>query len=214
MVQTVLAALLALGLGAAFLLVGYRIFLVMLPIWGFFAGLWLGAYGVTWLFGDGFFTTVTGWAFGFGIGILLAIFSYLIFDWGVALVAAAVTGSIVAGALNAGGSGPVFWVTLLAIGIAIAVAYLVERFHLQRLVIITLTVIGGANAIVVGLLLLFGQLLISDFTTAGSTVGPLISSSPLWAILWLALAVGGYFVQLRLNRSYEFSSDRYVEGWG
>ena len=41
--MTVIAyALLALLLGAAFCFVGYRFFLVMLPIWGFFAGLWHG----------------------------------------------------------------------------------------------------------------------------------------------------------------------------
>ena len=33
---------------------GYRLFLVLLPIWGFFFGLWLGADTMQVLFGEGF----------------------------------------------------------------------------------------------------------------------------------------------------------------
>ncbi len=42
--QTLLLSLLALGVGLLLLLWGYRAFLVMLPIFGFFAGLWLHTY--------------------------------------------------------------------------------------------------------------------------------------------------------------------------
>jgi hypothetical protein len=43
MLQVIVASFFALLIGMAFLLYGYRLFLVMLPIWGFFAGFWLGA---------------------------------------------------------------------------------------------------------------------------------------------------------------------------
>ncbi len=33
-------------------------------------------------------------------------------------------------------------------------------------------------------------------------------------IVWLVLAVLGIVVQIRANREYEFTPDRYVEGWG
>ena len=38
---------------------GYRLFLVLLPIWGFFFGFGLGAQTVQALFGDGFLATTT-----------------------------------------------------------------------------------------------------------------------------------------------------------
>ena len=41
MSQIMIAALLAALLGAAFCFEGYRLLLVMLPVWGFFAGFWL-----------------------------------------------------------------------------------------------------------------------------------------------------------------------------
>ncbi|MCB0039176.1 MAG: hypothetical protein KDE23_05810, partial [Caldilinea sp.] len=87
MVQMLFAALFALILGAAFCLWGYRIFLVLLPVWGFFAGFWLGAHSITLLLGEGFLATTTGWIVGFVVGILLALFSYLFYALAVAIIA-------------------------------------------------------------------------------------------------------------------------------
>jgi len=87
MVSILFVSLLALILGLAFCFGGYRIFLVMLPIWGFFAGFWLGAEVTTLLFGAGFLATTTGWIIGFIVGLLGAVLSYLFYTIGVALVA-------------------------------------------------------------------------------------------------------------------------------
>ncbi|NIV36351.1 MAG: hypothetical protein GWN58_44985, partial [Anaerolineae bacterium] len=80
-------ALFAVLLGAAILLAGYRFFLVMLPIWGFFGGLWLGAYAVTLIFGTGFLATTTGLVVGFVVGIITAVLSYLFYMVGVLIIA-------------------------------------------------------------------------------------------------------------------------------
>ena len=37
---------------------------MLLPIWGFFAGFWLGAQTITWVLGEGFLATTTGWVVG------------------------------------------------------------------------------------------------------------------------------------------------------
>ena len=65
MFATITLALLAALLGAAFLLAGYRFFLVMLPIWGFFGGFWIGAYAISLILGGGFLATTTGLVVGF-----------------------------------------------------------------------------------------------------------------------------------------------------
>ena len=70
MLATITLALFAVLLGVAFCFAGYRFFLVMLPIWGFFAGFWLGAQTTVLLFGDGFLATTTGWVVGFVAGII------------------------------------------------------------------------------------------------------------------------------------------------
>ena len=87
MLSILFVSLFALILGLAFCFAGYRVFLVMLPIWGFFAGFWLGAEATTLLFGVGLLATTTSWVIGFVVGLLGAVLSYLFFIIGVALVA-------------------------------------------------------------------------------------------------------------------------------
>ena len=50
--EGLLLGALAIGIGLAFAFWGFRVFLILLPIWGFFAGFLLGANGVEYLFGD------------------------------------------------------------------------------------------------------------------------------------------------------------------
>ncbi|MGQ9872132.1 hypothetical protein [Leptodesmis sp.] len=63
---------------------------LMLPVWSFFGGLWLGAKGVNLLFGGGFLATSTGLTIGLGLGILLAIFSWQFYELGVAFLGAVI----------------------------------------------------------------------------------------------------------------------------
>ena len=52
-IEGLLLGLLAVAIGLAFAFYGFRVFLILLPIWGFFAGFLLGANGVEYIFGDG-----------------------------------------------------------------------------------------------------------------------------------------------------------------
>ena len=54
MFTVIVAALFIAALGAALCFFGYRVFLVLLPIIGFFAGFWLGAEVVSIIFGTGY----------------------------------------------------------------------------------------------------------------------------------------------------------------
>ena len=55
------AALIALTYGMFLSFLGYRFFLFLLPIWGFFFGFSFGAHTLQALFGEGFLATVTSW---------------------------------------------------------------------------------------------------------------------------------------------------------
>ena len=76
--EGLLLGALAIGIGLAFAFWGFRVFLVLLPIWGFFAGFLLGANGVQYIFGEAFLATATGWVVGFLLGLLFAVLSYLL----------------------------------------------------------------------------------------------------------------------------------------
>lgn len=214
MFQVLFASLFALLLGAAFCLWGYRIFLVLLPVWGFFAGFWLGASSITLLLGEGFLATTTGWIVGFVAGILLALFSYLFYALGVALIAGVAGYAIGTGLMAAIGITANWLLILVGLIVAVAIMVATFRFNLQKYVIIALTSIGGANAVILGVLLLFNRVGLDRVRGAGNAIQPVLADSWFWAIAWLVVAAGAIFYQVRSNSAYRWQKEDYVQGWG
>ena len=91
------AGALLLFLGGVVAFGGYRLFLILLPIYGFFFGLSFGAHSVQALFGDGFLSTTTSWVVGFFVGLLFAVLAYLFWVIAVAIAAGSLGYSLVAG---------------------------------------------------------------------------------------------------------------------
>jgi hypothetical protein len=207
-------ALFALIFGLAFCFAGYRVFLVMLPIWGFFAGFWLGAEATSLLLGTGFLATTTGWVIGFVVGLLGAVLSYLFYMLGVGLLAAAFGWAMGAGFMNALGFDPGLLTAMVGIIAALMMAGLVVLLNIQKYVIIAITAIGGANAIVLSGLLLFGRVSLEELRGAGNAIAPILQDSWFWLVIWLALGAAGLIVQIMTNRTYVFDREQYQEGWG
>jgi hypothetical protein len=214
MLTTIILALFAVLLGAAFCFVGYRFFLVMLPIWGFFAGLWLGAYTVTLIFGTGFLATTTGLVVGVVVGIIGAVLSYLFYLVGVVIVAAALGGALGSGIMGALGFDPGLVTAIVAIVSALVAVALTLLLNLQKYVIIVLSVIAGAALMVLAGMLVFGQVTVAQLQASGGLIEPIFQGSWFWGIVWLVLAVAGIVFQIRTNRTYVFEKEMYVEGWG
>ena len=213
MLATIFVVLLAALIGLAALLWGYRFFLVLLPIWGFFAGLWLGVTGTTMLLGDGFFWTASGIIIGVIIGLIAAVLSYLFFLVGVAIFTAAIGGMLGSGLMGALGFDPGFLTTIVTILSAVAAAFLALIWNLQKYVITALTAVGGAALLVTAFMLLFGQVNLPD-VQAGNLLEPIFASSWVWILAWLVLFVVGVVFQIRRDREYQFSKEQYIENWG
>ncbi len=214
MLSVILAALFALLIGSALSFLGYRLFLVFLPIIGFFAGLWLGVQGMSALFGDGFLVTTSGLVVGFILGLILAVLSYLFYFAGVIIVAAVIGYGLGASLMAAIGFDSGLIMALVGIGFALVVAVLTLALNLQKYVIIVLTALAGANAIVLSILLLINRVSLDEVAGAGNTVQPILQNSWFWAIAWLIVAIAGVVVQIRTNRTYTFEKATYVESWG
>lgn len=122
MVWDVLLGLFALLIGAVLLFSGYRLALILLPIWGFFAGFWAGAGAITALFGDGFLSTVLSWVVGFVIALLFAVLSYLYWYVAVVLLGASVGASLGSGLMALFGVDPGFLMGLVALLVAVVFA--------------------------------------------------------------------------------------------
>ncbi len=202
-------ALIALLFGAAVCFNGYRWFLILLPIFGFFFGFMLGAQTLQAIFGIGFVATVTSWIVGFIVGLVFAVLSYLFYMIGVALVAGWFGYALGVGVLGAIGLNFGFLVWLIAVILGIVVAVVTIALNIQKWVIIFITSVGGAAVIAGTLGLMFsGQPVAVLGQNPARTV---IQSSPLLIILFLVLAVLGFIGQLQINRDYvlEAPEDRW-----
>jgi hypothetical protein len=214
MLATITLAVFALLLGAAFCFVGYRFFLVMLPIWGFFGGFWIGAYVTSLILGSGFLATTTALVVGVAVGIFGAVLSYLFYMLGVLIIAGLIGGALASGIMTALGFGFGLIPGLIILASALVAAGLTLFLNLQKLAIILLTAMGGASLCVLAGLLLIGQVTVAQLQSGLNFLQPVFQGSWLWSIVWLALAIVGALFQLRAHRGYEFQKEMFVEGWG
>ncbi len=193
-------SLIAFLFGLTMVFSGYRLFLVLLPIWGFFFGLALGAQSLQALFGDAFLATITSWMVGFIVGAIFAVLSYLFYIFAVAIIAGSAGYALAVGLLTWIGldMGLIVWLIGIVAGIALAAAAIL--LNLQKWVIIIATAIGGVGVIIGTFVMLFSPTAASLFE---SPVRAVLSTSPLLAILALVLVVLGVVVQARNTRRYE-----------
>ncbi len=146
--QAATIGLLGLLLGLGFVFYGFKLFLILLPIWGFFFGFLFGAGLVTALFSDGFLATVTGWVVGFFVGLLFAVLSYLFYWFAVLFIGASVGYAIGLGLLALLGNGGdnlmglIFGLVGAAIGAGLVVVLRVPKY-----LIIALTAIGWRDRV-------------------------------------------------------------------
>ena len=200
MFQVICATMIGLLFGAFVCFAGYRFFLVLLPIWGFFFGFAVGIQAVQALLGDAFFATVTSWAVGFVVALAFALFSYLFYIFAVALISGSLGYGLVVAIMGAIGFsfGFLTWIIALVVGVVFAVVTL--RFNLAKYVIIIATALGGA-AMAVGTLVL-GVENVDLAKAAANPIQTMLSGHPFWTIIFLVMVAGGIFVQWRAGRFY------------
>lgn len=191
-------------IGMAMCYAGYRWFLILLPIWGFFFGFGLGVQTVQVLFNEAFLATVTSWVVGFIAGLIFAVLSYLFYFVAVALISGALGYFLAVGLLTGLGLDLSFIVWLIGLAAGVVVAFVVLFWNLQKFAIIAITALGGAAVIIFTLLAGFGNLSLEQL--AANPVGTVISESFWWALLFVFLAVSGVFVQVFVNREWEAES--------
>jgi hypothetical protein len=202
------AGLIGILFGLAMTFAGYRLFLILLPIWGFFFGLMFGAQTMQALFGVGFLATVTSWVVGFIVGAAFAVLSYLFWIVAVAIIAGSLGYSVAVGLLMAIGMNMNFIVWLIGIVAGVALAIIVLRFNIQKWVIIIATGILGAEVIIGSIVLMFYP----HADILANPVKAVMNASPLVAILGIVVAVLGILAQVRQSRNFTLDSyDRWSE---
>jgi hypothetical protein len=202
--EAILLGLLALGIGLAFTFAGFKWFLILLPIWGFFAGFLFGANAVTYLFGDGFLVTVTSWVIGFVFAIAFALLSYLYYWFAIVLLGASLGYSLGLGVMAWLGmtTGILPFIVGIVVAIVVALAFIVLR--VPKYVILIGTAFGGAFAAVAGVALILGRVPLAALNAG--TVGAYISDelSWIWVAAALVLGAAGFAYQWMATARAEF----------
>lgn len=195
-----------LGLFFGFVLAfsGYRFFLFLLPIWGFFFGFGLGAQTVQAIFGTSFLSDVTSWVVGFVVAVVFAVLSYLFYIFAVALIGGSLGYAIGAGIMLAilPSFGLLAWLVGIVVGVIFAAAVLV--LNIQKWVILIATSLLGAGVIVGTFLFMFGGLPSAELFA--NPVRVVLQTSPFWAIVLMLIAMAGAFSQYVTTRRWQIES--------
>jgi Ni,Fe-hydrogenase I cytochrome b subunit len=197
--------MIALLFGLALAFSGYRLFLILLPIWAFFFGFGFGAQTIQAIFpNDALLSTVTSWVVGFIVAALFAILAYLFYIFAVAVISYSLGYAAAVGLLSLLGMqfGFIVWVIGLVAGIALA--FVVLRFNIQKIVIELGTAFLGAGVIVGVFLALFGGLPTSQLIQ--NPVAAALKNSPFWMIVFIVLGILAFAAQFTNNRAYELKT--------
>jgi hypothetical protein len=197
--------LIALLFGLAVVFYGYRMFIVLLPIWGFFFGFFLGAQTIQFLFDDpALLGTVTSWIVGFFTGAIFAILSYLFYFIAVGIVSFSLGYAATVGILEWIGMDAGFLIWLIAVVVGIAIALVVYYFNIQKYAIIVATALGGTGVITYILLaLIYGIVPLKLFENPVQTA---LDESFWWLLFFIVIAGFGIVAQIQQNREFEIET--------
>lgn len=175
------------GLGLTF--TGLRVYLLMLPVFGFVSGFFLGAsVTASWL-GESLLASIGGWIAGLSLGLIFAILSYAWWYVG-AILATSAVGAMIGMALMAVMNVTIEWVIwLVAFAIGAFFAYMAIAVNLPVYVVLINTAIGGATMAVAGTLLLLGEVETNQMRWGAARRA--IDGSWIWWVAVALLAAGG-----------------------
>jgi hypothetical protein len=193
---TVAIGVVAIGLGAFCTLLGYRLALTLLPAWAFFVGFLTGARIEQALQADGFLVTPIGWVVGGAMGLALGALAYVFWYAAVAIAFGSVACWLAWGVMTLVGFpavGPVaIGIGLLAGGV-FAIVGLLTGVPLVALVFAT--AVGGAHALVAGVLLVLGTIQVGALGTGA--VSAVIGAGIGWWLAAIGLSLISITLQLR-----------------
>ncbi len=213
MLTTILVGIVLMAFGIAFCFYGFRAFLILLPIIGFISGFYIGAQAMQIALNEGFLATTLSIIVGLGAGIIGAFASYIFMIIGIVLVAGILGFALTAGVLDLIGVSTSCLSSLVGLASAIAAVWLTLKYKLVRYVLIVITALLGANAIILSLLLFFNRISVEQIISPLGTVSPIIKDSPLYIILFVALFGIGVYVQFLASRDFEFENIKIFERW-
>jgi hypothetical protein len=191
--------ILALVIGIALCLVGYRAFRILIVIWGFFAGFLLMLQAV--VDASGGRVSIEGLVIAFVVGLILAVLAYYLYVAAVLILSASVGLWVGVGLMMAlGFSNHSTAALIVGFVLAFALAVLAFALNLTKFLLVSGTSLAGACSIIIGILLLLKKITLESLSLG--MVGTIISHSQVWSSAWLVIAIVGIIVQLSSTQRY------------
>lgn len=202
------AGLLALGIGAVFCFRGYLAMRLMITLWGALAGFALGAsIGAD---DGGVLSGALSWILAIVIGLVFALVAYLYYEVSVAIAMGSIGFTLGASVLVAIGVSWNWVIVLVGLAVGVLLAIAAIRGDLPGILLVVLSALAGASAIVAGLMLLTNALDTEQITRSG-VITEQLNDDWYWYVIWAVAAAAGLLVQMR-TREREMETMR--QAWG
>ncbi|HEU5433005.1 MAG TPA: DUF4203 domain-containing protein [Thermomicrobiales bacterium] len=206
-----IVGLILIVLGAVVCFYGLRFFFILLPVWGFIAGFFLGAHVITSWLGQGFLQTVSGWIVGVVLGAVFAVASYFVWYLGAIIAAASFGGVLGEGLVSLfTQNGALNW--LGAVVGAIIVAIVTAVFFLPVYFVLVNTAFSGAIALTLGLMLVLQRITLGQLGNGEEFAT--LQAGWFWFLIALVLAVLGILWQLRSIEEVTLPEQKWISGQG
>ncbi len=191
--QDIFIGLLTLVVGVVLCFGGHRFFRFLMVLVGITVGFILGASGVAAITRGQFLDSLWAWIVAIVVGLALGGLAIPFYAAGVAVlggVVAYLVGSGVMAYLGYGTGTLTQAVGIVAGAMAIVLIYL---FRVHRLVVLAVTALTGAGAILAGVLILLDKVAFDVPTATDPTA--VLRSTPLWLLLLVVLFLAGIGAQ-------------------
>ncbi|MPZ53113.1 MAG: DUF4203 domain-containing protein [Acidimicrobiia bacterium] len=191
----VVVGLVAVLVGVLLCFQGWLMLRTLIPIWGAFAGFFLGAGVASSVTGDGFLSTVVGWIVGLVVALVFGLLAYLYYEVSVVLALGALGFSIATALLVAMGVTWSWVIILVGVLVGILLAFVAIVGDLPTMILVLLSATGGASIIVGGAMLMLGDVDLADFTSGATTQR--LEDDWWWYATYAVLVIAGIVVQMR-----------------
>lgn len=209
----VLVALTLMAAGLAVSLFGYKLFALLMPLFGLVSGIMVGFIGFQGVFGKGAISTTVAVFVAVMVGVLMALLSFAFFEVAVAVLAGLVIASLFSYlgiALGLGANGLIVFLLGLA-GFIVGINWATTAGATARFVM-TLTSFAGVAFVLASVFLVAGSVSLDQLFNDGiiASVLRVVDQSFLWLFVWLAGSLIARELQARLaltevlNDSYQF----------
>ena len=191
--QVTFIGLLTLVVGIILCFGGHRLFRFLMVLVGLTAGFVLGATGVAAITKGQFLDSIWGWVVAVVVALVLGGLAIPFYAAAVAVLGGVVAYLVASGVLVYLGYGTGTLTQVAGIVAGAVAIILIYLFRVHRLLVIAVTALAGAGAILAGALVLLGKLAFDVPTATDPTA--IIRSTPLWLLLLVVLFLAGVGAQ-------------------